>query len=209
MDAIVDGVLEDKSAGRVGDFMHTYNGVDFWPLDPLPHEILLEDIAHALSRICRFNGHTKWHYSVAQHAVIVSLLVPAAYALDALHHDDSEAYLSDLTRPVKKNIPQYKEIESGLEKAIAERFDLIYPWPEEVHDIDTRIVADEATALFKRVPPWTRAYRKVGARILPMPAFIARRMYIHRHRELTEIEYNETRYALFMRFVTRIVCRST
>lgn len=185
--------------------MHTYTGIDFWPLDPRADEIVLEDIAHALSRICRFNGHSQVHYSVAQHAVIVSHLVPWVFAFEGLHHDDAEAYLSDLVRPVKKNIPQYKEIERGLEDCIAERFQLMYPFPESVHDIDSRIVADEASALFQRVPPWTNAYRKLGVRIRPVPAFIAKQLYLHRHKELTDMRYERSLRAMFWRLVTRFV----
>lgn len=190
---------------RKGDYMTTYTGQKFWPLDPRAEEVHLEDIAHALSRICRFNGHIRSHYSVAQHAVIVSHLVPKSLAFEALHHDDAEAYLADLVRPVKKHIHQYMEYESELEEVIAERLGLIYTTASFIHDIDTRIVADEAEALFLHVPSWTKDYQKIGVRIRPVPAFIAKRLYLHRHRELTDPYYARSMIAVFWRLVTRFI----
>lgn len=190
---------------RKGDYMTTYTGVKFWPLDPRAEEVNLEDIAHALSRICRFNGHVRSHYSVAQHAFIVSHLVPKYFALEALHHDDAEAYLADLVRPVKKHIPKYMQYERELEKVIAKRFHLGFPLPVVIHDIDTRIVADEAEALFPHVPPWTKEYQKIGVRIRPVPAFIAKRLYLHRHWELIDWYYAQSTTALFWRLVTKFI----
>jgi len=196
-----DDMCVNDGAGRRGDFMHTYSGIDFWPLDARACEVELEDIAHSLSRICRFNGHCGPHYSVAQHAFIVSHLVPDVFAYEALHHDDAEAYLADLVRPVKKNIAEYKVIERALERVIAERFCLLYPFPDAVKEIDGRIVADEAAALFKNVPPWTQVYEKTGARIVPVPAFVAKRLFLHRHKELTDLWYAHSLRAKFWRFV--------
>lgn len=196
---------------RKGDYMTTYTGVKFWPLDPRVQEIRLEDIAHALSRICRFNGHVRSHYSVAQHAVLVSHLVPKYLALEALHHDDAEAYLADLVRPVKRHIPKYMQYERELEQVISDRFRLSFPLHSVIHDIDTRIVADEAEALFLHVPSWTKDYQKIGVRIRPVPAFIAKRLYLHRHRELNDRRYERcscyerSLTAWFWRLVTRFI----
>ena len=81
--------------------MVTYTGKEFYPLDPNPADIDIKDIAHALSNCCRFAGHIKSFYSVAQHSVIVSELCEPENALAGLLHDASEAYLSDIARPVK------------------------------------------------------------------------------------------------------------
>lgn len=94
-------------APRHGDWILTASGRRFWPLDPRPEEVALEDIALALSHLCRWTGHTKWHYSVAQHAVMVAVLVERfspQLALAALHHDDAEAYIGDWSRPVKQAV---------------------------------------------------------------------------------------------------------
>ena len=78
----------------------TASGLGFDPEDPKPEAIVIEDIAHALSNICRFGGHTGSFYSVAQHSVLVSLHTNAKFARAGLMHDASEAYIGDIIRPV-------------------------------------------------------------------------------------------------------------
>lgn len=97
--------------------LHTFTGRGFDPLNPTPGDVHLEDIAHALAMTCRFGGHTPRHYSVAQHAVLVALLVLEAsrrpdWALLALHHDSAEAYLGDIPRPIKRGVVFISEIHS-------------------------------------------------------------------------------------------------
>lgn len=84
----------------------TFTGRRVWPLDPRPEDICIEDIAHALALTCRFTGHCREFYSVAQHSVLVSCYVAdqggdASLQLAALLHDASEAYLPDVARPIK------------------------------------------------------------------------------------------------------------
>src|ERR1039457_118422 len=83
-------------------FIGTFSGLRFWPLDPNPEKILIDDIAHALAHQCRFGGHASRFYSVAEHSVHVSRLCPPEDALWGLLHDASEAYLVDLPRPLKQ-----------------------------------------------------------------------------------------------------------
>ena len=111
----------------MGDYIITVNHVKMTPCDPQEEDILIEDIAHALSLLCRANGHFPVFFSVAQHCL--SCLEEAkarGYSrevqLACLLHDASEAYLSDITRPVKQHLPQYREIEAKLEKAVYHRF---------------------------------------------------------------------------------------
>lgn len=111
-------------------WIQTYTGRRFWPLDPLPEDIVLEDIAHALSMKCRFTGHTQWFYSVAQHSVFVSMIVPQEHRAYALLHDAAEAYLPDVARPVKRQLAGFAEIEERLMQCICERFRLPWPVPE-------------------------------------------------------------------------------
>jgi hypothetical protein len=92
---------------RVGDWIQTYSGRQFWPLDPRVEDVHLEDIAHALSNVCRYTGHVREFYSVAEHSVHVSWSCEPEDALWGLLHDASEAYLADMARPVKQNMPVY------------------------------------------------------------------------------------------------------
>ncbi|QJW47843.1 phosphohydrolase [bacterium BFN5] len=146
---------------RQGDWIETYTGIKFWPLDPLPHEVSLNDIAHALAMLCRANGHCTTFYSVAQHSLNVSKeLAFLGYSprlqLMGLLHDASEAYLSDITRPVKKYLPQYIEIEHKLQTTIFQAFGLI-PTAEEleiVSQIDNALLAHEVRTLMKNINEW-------------------------------------------------------
>lgn len=132
---------------RKGDWIQTFTGRVFWPLDPRPDEVAIEDIAHSLAMQCRYAGHCRRFYSVAEHCVHVSRRVPPADALWGLLHDASEAYLVDLPRPVKMSIPQYRVIEAGVLRCIAARFRLGMPEPESVVRCDKAIVHDERAQL--------------------------------------------------------------
>jgi 5'-deoxynucleotidase YfbR-like HD superfamily hydrolase len=83
-------------------FIQTFTGKAFFPLDPRPADVCIEDIAHALALKNRYTGHTREPYSVAEHCYRASLLVPPAFALPALLHDAAEAYLPDLAAPIKR-----------------------------------------------------------------------------------------------------------
>jgi len=122
---------------RRGEFMSTRSGARFWPLDPRPGDFDIEDIAHGLARICRFNGRTKGTYSVGQHSVLVSRLLPDRLKLFGLMHDASEAYLGDIISPVKKLVAsQYGPLEAAVMVAVAQRYGFIDQWfNKEDHDL--------------------------------------------------------------------------
>lgn len=112
-----------------GDWMETYTGRQFWPLNPMAADVDIEDIAHSLSNICRFNGHVREFYSVAQHCVQCAALLKtwgASLKIQAagLLHDASEAYLCDVIRPVKRNLPSYGEYEFAVLVEVGWRFQL-------------------------------------------------------------------------------------
>lgn len=121
----------------------THSGLHFNLLDPQPESIQITDIAHALSHICRFTGHTKEFYSVAEHSYLTSYLVEPTHALEALLHDAAEAYIGDVSSPLKSLLPDYKAIEERVEQAIRTRFAL----PEHQHpcvkDADLSMLATE------------------------------------------------------------------
>lgn len=132
---------------RIGDWIQTFTGKAVYPMDLQASDIAIEDIAHSLSMQCRFNGHCLKFYSVAEHSVMMARHFlangMAEYALPALLHDATEAYLTDVPRPVKPFLFGYKEAEQRAWLAIAERFSLAAELPAEVHDADSRILFDE------------------------------------------------------------------
>jgi hypothetical protein len=143
--------ITEAIAGRRGDWVQTFTGRAYWPLDPCTDDVSLEDIAHALSMICRFNGHCPRFYSVAEHSVRcwrVARMECPEHAAWALLHDAAEAYLCDLPRPVKRCLPEYKTVERLNEKIIAARFGLrTLDMPAAVKEIDSRMLTTEATEM--------------------------------------------------------------
>lgn len=133
-------------------WMQTYTGQQFRPFQPDPSAINLEDIAHALSMICRFGGHVREFYSVAQHCLLVSRNVPVEDAVHGLLHDATEAYVGDMVRPLKIGMPAYKAVEDGVWRAICQRFDIDPMIPESVHEADRRILLNERGALLGSSP---------------------------------------------------------
>lgn len=135
--------------------MQTHSGKKFFPLDPTYDSICIEDIAHALAHICRYGGHINTHYSVAQHSVLVASCLPKELALTGLLHDATEAYLGDVVRPLKVNLPDYKQIEDNLSIVIGGKFGVqLLPLPAEVKEMDTRILFNERSALFDHHLSW-------------------------------------------------------
>ncbi len=129
----------------------TYSGIMFDPLNPDPDLIRIKDIAHALSLLCRANGHFPTFYSVAQHSIACCREAAARgdspkIQLACLLHDASEAYLSDVTRPVKAAMPLYLEMEAPLQNAIWNKW-LLSPLTEEeykrVFEIDDALLYHE------------------------------------------------------------------
>jgi len=128
-------------------FLHVSSGKKFFPLRCAPEDFEIEDIAHALSNICRYGGHGAF-YSVAEHAVLVSLMVPFEHALWGLLHDAAEAYVGDMVRPLKSNIPIFGRIEDRVFGQLAKRFGLKGEQPEEVTWADNLILRPEVMRVF-------------------------------------------------------------
>lgn len=173
---------------RANNWMCTFSGVMYWPSDPRVEDVRIVDIAHHLSRICRYTGAVKVeHYSVAEHSVLVSHMVPPEHALDGLLHDAPEAYCNDLSRPLKTSLPDYKKIEERNWRVIAEKFRLTPVLPECVHVADIRVYLTERAAL---MPPHDEdvglaVYDPAPVTIRALAPNAAEKLFMERYYELT------------------------
>lgn len=137
-----------------GLFVERPSSIKTWtgrvdPLNPAIEDINIEDIAHALSRQCRYNGHCDGYLSVARHCIWVSERLEAqgfdtTIQLTGLLHDAAEAYLGDLVRPIKHSEfgEAYLKTEKVLEQVIAEKFEIPFPFPEEVYAADNYVLVE-------------------------------------------------------------------
>lgn len=184
-------------------FIETFCGERFQPLKPVIETIRIEDIAHALSNQCRFSGHTRTHYSVAEHSVRVANLVeswghPTEVFLWALLHDASEAYLVDLPTPLKQDPvlgPAYQKAEKRLMRAICRAFDLPLREPDAVKMADAVLLATEVESLmYGRPSHWDGLVAKpLPDRIVPWGHAEAEREFLERFYELTKPDTTSTK----------------
>ena len=137
-----------------GEWIQTFTGRHVDPFNLNPREIVVEDIAHALSHIARFGGHAARFYSVGQHSLLVAASCPPAHRRWGLLHDAAEAYLGDVPRPIKRRLPGYQELEDQVLQVIAARFDLPWPLPEIVKQYDTAALRLEAEELMGNTGDW-------------------------------------------------------
>lgn len=167
----------------------TSTGKHFDYLNPDPEQIFALDISLALSRECRFNGHTSAFYSVAQHSVLVSRIVPPEQALEALLHDATEAYCKDIPAPLKQLLPDYKAIEHRVDQAVRARFGLPQAAHPAVKGADLVLLATERRDLMPADDcPWPclEGIEPLPARIQPLSALAARAMFEARWLEIQE-----------------------
>ena len=117
-------------------------------------EMSLEDIARGLANTCRFAGQSPRFYSVAEHSVYVSQIVPDAMAWDGLMHDAAEAFICDMPKPLKVMLPDYKEVEKRVEKAVASAFGLNDPMPPEIKYADVQMLRAEQMQVMRNNDAW-------------------------------------------------------
>jgi hypothetical protein len=167
-------------------WIQTASGRQFWPLRPSAEDVDLEDIAHALAMKCRYSGHTQQFYSVAEHSVYVSRYCSQAVALWGLLHDASEAYLPDVSRPIKPHLTGFADIEAGVMRAMCHKFGLPHAEPAEVKAIDTRILLNEKAVLMPHTPAdWgIEAEPLPGLRIECWTPTEAKTQFLRRFKEL-------------------------
>ena len=172
---------------RNGDWITTFSGRKMYPCDPLPEEIYIEDIARALSMLCRFTGHVRFFYSVGQHSTLCSRIVPREDARWALMHDASEAYLADIARPTKPYLSNYQSLENAMMEQIAIRFNLPWPMPPSIHHADNVLVITERRDLLNPGPDWgewTKGIEPLKDKIVPLSPAEAEREFLARYEEL-------------------------
>ncbi len=163
-----------------------------FPLDaPRPEDVDPLDLAHALGNLCRFGGHTRLHYSVAQHSLLVSELAGRPFRLAGLLHDAGEAYVGDIVGPLARRLPEFRAVEHRILDAVATRFG-VPRWQfetPEVRHADAVALLTERKALLPPSPhPWAEdlaAARPLRRTIVPLPPEAARAAFLQRLHDLT------------------------
>jgi uncharacterized protein len=166
------------------------SGAQFNYNRPEESDVTLDDLASALSNICRFSGHLPCFYSVAQHLVNTSRIVPAEHAFDALMHDTAEAFTNDLPTPLKWALPIFKELEVKIETAMSQKFGFNYPYPAAVKEADTNMLILEKLHVKKDDSVWPHYENIVVDHLVdmvdlkPWQPCRAKREFLERYEEL-------------------------
>jgi len=157
--------------GRYKGWMETFSGRRVNPLNIRKSDISIKDIAHALSLICRYGGHSKVFYSVAEHSIRVSYVIDPEYKLAALLHDSAEAYLGDIIRPLKHNFPEIIEAERRALHTIFLKYGIKIDTEgeEAIKRIDNILCATEARDLMSHVELWGGLPQPLSGKIKPYP----------------------------------------
>lgn len=174
------------SKRKTTDWIQTFSGKRFYPLEPDAKDVCIEDIAHALAMKCRFAGQCLLFYSVAQHSVLVSNLVPKEDALQGLLHDAAEAYFADIPRPIKREHKLFKQIEDKIMYAVKTAFRLSLSDLTSVHDADMVMLATEARDLMGDITHWTLTQEPTFEKIVPWTWEESEQKFLLRFNELTQ-----------------------
>jgi hypothetical protein len=131
----------------------TFTGREVDPFKLKWRDIDIFDIAHALAMICRFCGHCRLFYSVAQHSVLVSSLCPPELAREGLLHDAPEAYLGDIPTPLKDRFGEYRDAETRAHVVIGRCFGIPGTITPAVKEADREAFRIEKAYLIGRIQP--------------------------------------------------------
>ena len=166
---------------RKGDWIQTYTGKKFYPLDPRPEDVCLLDIAHALSLTCRYNGHCNVFYSVAEHSFRMSVADIPGCPKWKLLHDAAEAYVSDVPRPIKPMLSEYRDLENAVMKVIAHKYDLRECDQGLIKAADMVMLATEKRDVVNASPPWSlHLPAPLPDKINPMRPQVAEWLFLRR-----------------------------
>lgn len=179
------GLVRDES--RKGDWMQTYTGRRFYPLDPRIEDVDIIDIALALGNMSRYLGHCRF-YSVAEHSVMVSHVVPPHLALEGLLHDAEEAYVHDFIRPWKRALPpdnDYFKLAHAINRVVRNAFGLSATESHEVKEADVAVLGVEKRVLHPRSDPWHLPFPDPGLKIRGLLPPASTKYFLIRFAELT------------------------
>jgi hypothetical protein len=181
--------------------IYTFTGLELFPLVLTEANVRILDIAHSLARQCRYGGHVSCeNFSIAEHSVLVSSLVPPEDSLWGLLHAGDKAYLPDLPPQIKCALPDYQLASHRLRAVVLRRFGLPPEEPASVREAEQRVAGVEIRSLFKnhepvrtRVPDqrFCRAFEAVSFEpfvipIIGLSPVVAERSFLARFRALTE-----------------------
>ncbi|MFZ5650132.1 MAG: phosphohydrolase [Bacillota bacterium] len=183
----------------MANWIETYTGKKFYPLDPRPEDVCIEDIAHSLAMQCRFNGHTRVFYSVAEHSVLMAReLALLGYGktvqLYGLLHDAAEAYLCDLPRPIKQELNQYRTAEIKLQRTILNALGLSSPGIDAeaaITIMDSWLLGYEGRTLMSDRDAWTMLFGKFTPKstvALGVAPATAKKLFLELFEELSRPE---------------------
>jgi 5'-deoxynucleotidase YfbR-like HD superfamily hydrolase len=191
--------MSQNSAADVGvttlddQWISLLSGAHFNYNKPEESDVTLDDIASALSNVCRFSGHLPRFYSVAQHLVNASRIVPSEFAFTALMHDTAEAFTNDLPTPLKWALPIFKELELKIESAMANKFGFQFPYPPEIKEADTIMLMLEKYHVKECDDEWPHYEKYTREYVEPFRALVdldswqprrAKREFLERFEEL-------------------------
>lgn len=197
------GEGKEKGYDKEAAWIQTHSGRRFCPTNPNPDAIVIQDIAHALSMQCRFSGHSKYFYSVAQHSVLVSYICDSQDALWGLLHDASEAYLVDVPRPIKRSgkMQAYIDFEHKVQEAVCRRFGLPMEEPPSVKKADTALLYTEARDLMSPFhSDWEQKVDPLPFLIEPWEHDKAKDRFMKRFFELTTGDSAPMHYEHYLKY---------
>ena len=165
-------------------WIQTYTGKHMNVFNPRVEDICIEDIAHSLALKCRYNGHCRTFYSVAEHCIRMSIWDLPGSPVWRLMHDAAEGYLPDVCTPIKQRLVGFESIEDSLLEFISAKFGLTPYNKEEIHEADQIMGSTEARDLMGDPKDWALEYPPYHGKIIPCGWEMAEKLFLVRARQL-------------------------